>query len=294
MTSWKGKSQANTVGYKIFVFLIRTFGLRVCYFVLRFVASYYFFFSLHSSRPVYYFYRQRMKFGRLKSIRLLYTNYYRFGQTLLDKVAVMSQSEAKFSFDFTGEENLHKMVEEGKGGILLSAHVGNWEAAGHMLKRLKTRINILMYDGEDEKIKKYMDEVTGVRNFNIIYVKQDLSHIYKINQALASNELVCMHADRFLEGNKTISCELFQEQALFPEGPFLLSLKLKVPVAFVHSFKESSTHYHFYSTELKYFYAEKGATVISILEEYAANLEEMLKIYPEQWFNYYNFWNKKS
>ncbi len=293
MPSWKGKSQANTLGYKIFVFLIRTFGLRFCYFVLRFVASYYFFFSLHSSRPVYYFYRKRLGYGFLKSIVLLYTNYYRFGQTLLDKVAVMSQVKTDFTFDFTGEENLHEMVSQKKGGILLSAHVGNWEAAGHMLKRLKTRINILMYDGEDARIKKYLDEVTGERNFNIIYVKNDLSHIYKINQALSANEIVCMHADRFLAGNKTLSCELFGEEALFPEGPFLLSLKLKVPVAFVHAFKESASHYHFYSTELKYFYADKGDTVNSILKQYASNLEEMLRIYPEQWFNYYNFWQKK-
>lgn len=205
----------------------------------------------------------------------------------------MSLAKTNFTFDFTGEENLHKIVAEKKGGILLSAHVGNWEAAGHMLKRLKTRINILMYDGEHAKIKKYMDEVTGERNFNIIYVKKDLSHIYKINQALSANEIVCMHADRFLEGNKTIITEIFGEPAHFPEGPFLLSLKLKVPVAFVHSFKESSTHYHFYSTELKYFYAEKGATVNSILKEYVENLEEKVRLYPEQWFNYYNFWSKK-
>ncbi len=292
MTSWKGKSRASIIGYKIFVVLIRTFGLRFCYFILRFVASYYFFFSLHSSKPVFRFYRQRLKFGRFKSIRLLFTNYYRFGQTLLDKVAVMAGVKTNFTFEFDGEENLHKMVEQKKGGILLSAHVGNWDTAGHMLDRLKTKINVLMYDGEDAKIKKYLDEVTGKKNFNVIYVKPDLSHIYQINHALAANEIVCMHADRFLQGNKTLSCEFFGEEALFPEGPFLLSLKLKVPVAFVHSFKESSKHYHFYSTELKYFYQEKGETMNSILQEYVANFEKMVQRYPEQWFNYYNFWTK--
>ncbi|MBP6335669.1 MAG: lipid A biosynthesis acyltransferase, partial [Bacteroidia bacterium] len=102
MTSWKGKSRASIIGYKIFVVLIRTFGLRFCYFILRFVASYYFFFSLHSSKPVFRFYRQRLKFGRCKSIRLLFTNYYRFGQTLLDKVAVMAGVKTNFTFEFDG------------------------------------------------------------------------------------------------------------------------------------------------------------------------------------------------
>jgi len=292
MPSWQGRSKANTLGYKIFVGLIRVAGLRLCYLFLHPVAFYYFIFSRSSSKPVWYFYRHRMNFGRLKSISYLYKNYYRFGQTLIDKIALMAGIKTDFSFEFDGEENLHRMAAQGSGGILLSAHVGNWEAAGHMLKRLNTRIHIVMYDGEDEKIKEYLNKVTGEKKFNVIYVRNDLSHIYSISQALANKEIVCMHADRFLEGHKTADALFLGEPARFPEGPFLLSLKLKVPVAFVHSFKAGFAHYHFYSTELKYFYPEKGDTVQGVLKQFVLDLEEKIRLYPEQWFNYYNFWQQ--
>jgi predicted LPLAT superfamily acyltransferase len=29
-----------------------------------------------------------------------------------------------------------------------------------------------------------------------------------------------------------------------------------------------------------------------MLDEFAAEMEEKVKLYPEQWFNYYNFWEK--
>ena len=149
-----------------------------------------------------------------------------------------------------------------------------------------------MYDGENAQIKNYLDSVKGEKAFNIIYVKNDLSHIYKINEALGASEIVCMHADRFLPGNRTLSCNFLGAEAKFPEGPFLLAFKLKVPVAYVHSFKESGTHYHFYSTKIKYFYASKEDTIQSILNDFALDLEKMIQRYPKQWFNYYDFWEK--
>ena len=109
----------------------------------------------------------------------------------------MSGIKNKFSFHFDGVENLHKIAALEKGGILLSAHIGNWDVAGHLFKDLETPINIVLYDGEHEQIKEYLEGITGKRTMSIIVIKNDLSHIYKISEALSKNELVCMHADRF-------------------------------------------------------------------------------------------------
>ncbi|HAD34385.1 MAG TPA: lipid A biosynthesis acyltransferase, partial [Chitinophagaceae bacterium] len=98
-----------------------------------------------------------------------------------------------------GVHHLENMVKQDKGGLLVSAHLGNWEAAGHLLKRLNTRIHIVMYDGEHEKIKAYLDKVRE-RSFNVIVIKNDISHIYEINEAFKRNEFVCIHADRFVKG----------------------------------------------------------------------------------------------
>ena len=120
MPQWQGKSKGTPLGYRIFVFIIKVFGVNIAYFVLRFVAFYYFLFSWNSTRHIYRYFRERHKYGVLTSIVKIYRNYYVFGQTLLDKVVVMAGIENKFTYDFDGEENLREIVRGGKGGILLS------------------------------------------------------------------------------------------------------------------------------------------------------------------------------
>jgi predicted LPLAT superfamily acyltransferase len=294
MPQWEGKSKGNKLGYKIFVYVVRTFGVLPAYLLLRFVAGYYFLFSRKSSRFSYQFFRYRLKYSWLRSILSIYRNYYVFGQTLLDKIIVMAGIDNKFTYDFDGEDNLRKIVEAGKGGILLSAHVGNWEAAGHLLRRLNTRINVVMFDAEHEQIKNYLSEVTGGRNFNVIVIKNDLSHVYAIGEALGRNELICLHADRFLEGNKIMTMTFLGKEANFPAGPFLLAAGFKVPVSVVFAFKDSSTHYHFFGSplQMRSEAQSKHGFSNSLCAFFVQELEEKVKRYPTQWFNYYNFWQQ--
>lgn len=291
MPSWQGKSRGTPFGYRIFVSILRYFGVKPAYLLLRAVVVYYFLFSFRASKLIFHYFHRKLHYGRRRSLGLLYKNYYRLGQTIIDKVVIMSGIPNKFSFNFDGEENLRKITAMQKGGLLLSAHLGNWEIAGHLLKRLNTRINVVMYDGEHQQIKKYLDGVTGQRNMQVIVIKEDLSHIYAISEALKNNELVCIHADRFVEGNKTMTCNFLDAPARFPAGPFVLAATFKVPLSFVFAFKETDTHYHLYAGEIKeYKTLSKEAMMQQLLQEFAAAMEEKAKIYPEQWFNYYDFW----
>ena len=159
MSSWSGKSKGSVLGYKIFVFAIEKTGLRAAYFILRFVSFYYFLFSWKTSSCLFYYFRKRLHYGPVKSILRIYSNYYLLGQTLIDKIAVLAGYKTKFTFTIQGEEYLTQMVKANKGGILISAHIGNWELAGHVLRGIAAKVNIVMYEGEHTAIKKYMDSI---------------------------------------------------------------------------------------------------------------------------------------
>ncbi|HYG02541.1 MAG TPA: lipid A biosynthesis acyltransferase [Chryseosolibacter sp.] len=294
MPEWQGKSRGTKFGYRIFVFVCSHVGIQPAYLLLRFVAFYFFCFGGESSKFIYQYFRHRLGYSWTKAISSIYINYYRFGQTLLDKIVVMAGIEARFTYHFDGEENLIDIVKCKKGGILLSAHVGNWEVAGHFLQRLNTEIHVVMFDAEHEQIKNYLEEVAGKRKFNVIVVREDFSHVYAIGEALQKNQLVCMHADRFVQNNKTTRRMLLNESALLPMGPFLLAATFNVPVSIVFAFKETDTHYHFFGSkpinkdesETKMSYANR------LLDLFVAEVETKVRRYPEQWFNYYNFWKQ--
>ena len=296
MPSWKGKTRGGVSGYKIFIFILRYFGLKPAYFLLRFVALYFFFFSPRERKAMFQYFHRILHYSATKSLVSIYKNYFKLGEILLDKIALLAGFSAKFSFDFQGEEYLHQIVEEGNGGLLISAHVGNWEIAGQLLDRLKTRVNIVMLEAEHERIKDMLDEVMTKKNMNIIPIKEDYTHLIKISSALQNNELVAIHGDRFMPGSKKMLADFMGKPAYFPTGPFYLANKFNKPVIFVAAMKETKTHYHFYASKPKLYSHQPGIKKRDVqlkimIGDYIRELELIIKKYPVQWFNYYYFWS---
>jgi predicted LPLAT superfamily acyltransferase len=294
VASWKGQTRGNLLGYKIFVALLKNFGLKPAYFLLRFVALYFFLFSPTSFRHIFGVYRRRLKFGFFKSVLYVYRNYYIFGQVLLDKTATLAGFRSEFTFDFEGEEYLRKMAAGNTGCLLISAHLGNFEMAGHMLERLDARVNIIMLDAEYQRIKNYLSSITQ-KSFHVIAIREDNSHVYEINTALENKEVLCIHGDRFLEGSKTLEIDFLGKKARFPTGPFYLAMKYGIPVSFVFAMKEKKSHYHFYATPPKHYLQQgnmmrRDEMLKNIIQDYIIQMEQKLRQYPEQWFNYYDFW----
>jgi predicted LPLAT superfamily acyltransferase len=290
MAQWDGKSKGTVLGYKIFVFFIKKMGIQVSYFVLYFVASYYFLFLKKSNQAIFYYFKERLGYSYFKSKKMVFKSYYTFGQTILDKISISAGMRNKFTYEFDGVEILKKLLQEKKGGVLISAHIGNFEIAEHFFSEIDVdfQINLVTTDLEHSAIKNYLEKISKKSSIKLILIKDDLSHIFEINAALARNELVCFTGDRYFEGVKSLSEKLLGEEANFPAGPFLIASRLKVPVVFVYVMKEPNLHYHLYTREAQVNHRDEKA----LLKEYAQSLESMLKKYPLQWFNYFDFWNK--
>lgn len=291
MAEWKGKSKGTPLGYQFFVVVLKYFGVYPAYFFLYFVVLYYYFFSWETSKHIYNFFRQRIGYGVSKSVFKVYKNYHLLGQMLIDKVAITA-GLSKITSESFGADNMREMVNQKRGGILLGAHLGNWEIAGHFLMGYGDTINILVFDREHEQIKQYLENVTGGRKFKFIPIKDDLSHIYDIGEALGRNEIIATTADRFLSGTRTVPAKFFGETAHFPQGIFQIIKTFRAPYSFVYGVKKSVQHYNFYCRPHRD--VTKETTVEMIVEDYVRDLEGMVKENPDQWFNYYDFWKKPN
>jgi predicted LPLAT superfamily acyltransferase len=291
MAEWKGKSKGTPLGYRFFVVILRYLGVYPAYFFLYFVVLYYFLFSWETTGHIYRFFRNRIGYSAGKSIVNVYKNYHLLGQMLIDKVAIMA-GLSKITSESFGAENLKKIVAEKKGGILLGAHLGNWEIAGHYLMGYGDTINILLYDREQEQIKQYLENVTGGRKFKFIAIKDDLSHIYEIGEALGRNEIIATTADRYLAGTRTVPAMFLGEAAQFPQGVFQIIKTFRAPYTFVYGVKKKAQHYHFFCRPHRT--VTKETTIEMLVEDYVRDLEGMVKQTPEQWFNYFDFWKKPN
>lgn len=291
MAKWDGKSRGSLLGYKIFVNSIKFFGVRFAYTILFFVASYYFLFLKKSNQSIFYYLNKRLGYSYWKAKLAIFKSYYVFGQTLIDKTAITAGQRDQFTYEFDGVEILKELLAEKKGGVLISAHVGNFEIAEYFFAEIDfdCQINLVTTDREHTIIKEYLESISEKKSsIKFIIVKDDMSHIFDINNALSNNELICFTGDRYFEGTKFIEGSLLNETAKFPAGPFLIGSRLNVPVVFVYVMKEPKLHYHLYARRA-YF---KQRNSQDLLNEYTKSVEGILEKYPLQWFNYFDFWDK--
>lgn len=286
---WDGKSRGTVFGFKVFVFFIKNFGIRAAYALMHLPIPYFCFFSRKNVRGLFYYFRKRQQYSWLKSSVSIYKGYYQFGQTLIDKVAIQSGLQHKYTYEFDGIQNLQETLALQKGGILISAHVGNFELAQYFFEELdqKATISIVITDQDHKNIKEYLGSVVGRKQNNFIIVKDDMSHIFEINAALAQNKIICISGDRYMDITKTIEAPLLGKKAKFPVGPFHLATRLKVPVLFVYVMREPKKHYHLYARKVEVAYRD----VNGLLTNYTQSLEQIIDKYPLQWFNFYDFWD---
>ncbi len=287
MNTWDGKSKGTVLGYKIFVSIIRKAGVKPAYLLLFFVASYYFLFL--DNQSIYYYFRKRLGYSAWKARAAVFKSYFTFGQTIIDKVAISAGLRDQFTYEFDGVELLKETLAAKKGAVLISAHMGNFEIAEYFFSEidLDFQINLVTIDQEDTAIKAYLERIKKP-SVKLILIKEDMSHIFEINEALSKNEVVCFTGDRYVQGSKFLEDELLGETARFPAGPFMIASRLGVPVIYVYVMKEDNLHYHLYAREAKV----KHRDAKGLLRSYTDHLQQMIEKYPLQWFNYFDFWSK--
>jgi len=292
MTNWKGKSRGNVLGYRIFMWSLTRLGLNFAYFLLRFVSAYFVFASGKAFRSSYYFFHVRLGQNGIRAVISIFRNYYLFGQVLIDKTVVLSGMKHRIRFVLEGKEHLYSMQN---GGILISGHIGSWEVGGKALDFLDKKINLVVFDAEHEAISRYMEGVLTERNVSFIKIRDGLSHMIEIKEALARKEIIALHGDRFLDGSQTVRLGFLGEEASFPTAPWHIASYFDVPVSYVFSIKESRYQYRFYASPLKTVPSlknpmKRAERVTGSIQEYVSGLEQMTRKYPHQWYNFYQFW----
>lgn len=286
--AWRGGTDGTKWMHRNLVRIVRHVPLRLMYgFVAVFVVPFYFLFS-KGYKPIYHYFNQRLGYRPAKAFFGVYRNFCRFSQVILDRFYMFGGGK----FDVQVEKyHLYQELAEGEPGfMILSAHVGNYELAGFSLVATKKRFNALAFGEEAEAIMENRERLFAGTNINIIPVKDDLSHLFALNNALDNGESVSFPSDRLLGNQRTVTCEFLGALAHFPMGPFALAAQRDLPVLTVNVMKESVKRYRVYVNRLQKEGTTRGERINAYVRQYVEHLEEVLRKYPEQWFNYYEFW----
>lgn len=257
-----------------------------------FVIPFYMLFAHKGYISMYHFYRNRFGFSPIRSFYYVYKNHFRFGQVVLDRFAFYAGK--KFVFEIENYDMFQEKAKNSDGMLIISSHVGNYELAGYTLKAKDKRFHAVVFSGEAEMIMKNRYKFLSGNNIEMIPVKDDMSHIFIINNALREGEVVSIPGDRIFGSPRYLECDFFGSKAKLPLGPFVLAVQRNVPAIAIFVMKTSTMKYRIYIRQLTIDDSscknnkEKEA---NLAQKFANTMEEIVRLHPTQWFNYYEFWN---
>ncbi len=293
--SWTGRRRGGVAGNWAFTALVRSGGLWPAYALLAFVAAYFVAFA-PAARRASAAYRRRIGFRQGSWPSRLwgaYCHFFRFGQILLDRYAFASGHADWFRFEFIGEAHVRSALARGKGVILISAHCGNWEAAGHFLRALDVPVNIVGYEGERADIRSVYERAGSDRLLNLVNADGSLETVAVITAALRRGEVVAMLADRLLDESGVV-VPFLGAPARFPGGPYVLAALSGAPLIHAFAMREGMRRYRVVGYPPEEVLAPDEGGCREAVREHArrfvARLESVLREHPLQWHNFFDFW----
>ncbi len=196
-----------------------------------------------------------------------------------------------------GEEHLVEALKRGKGTICITPHLGNWELGGYVLASKGYPVNILTLKEGSRYLHQYEERVRRGIGINTIYVDpsaQPNLAIVEMARRLRENQIIALIADRMV-GDQCIEVEFFGRPTKFPVGPALLAMETGASMIPVFVILEKGMRYWGIIEKPIIFpnpVQDKGESLRGVMGKIAESFEAMISRYPDQWYNFFPYWDE--
>ena len=194
---------------------------------------------------------------------------------------------------FQGKEHIDQDLSLGKGGVILTAHLGNWEMGGVFLTLMDYPLNVITAQDVEARLHNYRIRLRQVQRIKVITLNDTLSSSLAVLNALKANELVAHLGDRDLFG-KGIPVRFFGQTVFFPIGPALLahlSEAALIPTFVLLGPKDKYLCRAEPPIELQRSGNRDGDLAVNT-QRIATLTEKFIRSYPDQWYTFYDYFSK--
>ena len=294
---WTFKKRLEALGHGFFYLTMRCLGQLGAYVMLVPVVMVYVLFSRGIHRCTGPYIGRRFP-GHSKVRQWFDTlrNILAFGQVLVDR-GWMGMKAGSLQGEIIGYDRLLELINKGKGAVLLTAHVGNWQSALSRLEKLPVRVHALMRYDQAAVAKHYFDlgDKRGRPPFEIINIDGPFGGMIEATAALQRGELVTIMGDRLVKGS-SVTVDFLGSPVRFPDAAYALASMVAVPVVVVLAAKTGRKTYQLrvwdvFNPEFED-RSKRNDMLAKHAKKFAGILERYLKKYPYQWYNFFDIWQQ--
>ena len=219
-----------------------------------------------------------MQVGVTRARSIVRGSYANLGRSVAEFSRMPRHPEITDNVVVHGEENLKAALAAGKGAILLSAHMGNWELGAATLARRGFPVNAIGADQRDERVTKLVTEIREACGVRTVSKGFDLKAAFR---CLKSGEALAVLIDQDAKSHGVVA-PFLGLPASTPYGPVKMAQRIGSAVLPVFMVRRGTGAFHDLNIlpPLAFLCEDNMEMNVTLCNNI---LSEWILKYPEQW-----------
>ena len=239
----------------------------------------------------------RRALGREPGMIARFRHVFAFSTMLLDRIFFLAGRTEGYRFEADGVAALEATLAEGRGVILLGAHLGSFEALRAFGRNAPVPVRMMMHHAKHGGVSRRLERLDP--DFAAAVIRLGTPEaMLAAREALARGEILGILADRApdptLAPERMLRVPFLGAPAAFPTGPFRLAGALGAPVLLFFGpcigKRRYALHFEPFATRIDLPRAGREAALARSIGAYADRLGAMARAHPYQWFNFHDVW----
>lgn len=295
------QENTSTLGIRVLLGIFRLGG-RALFHLSLWPVVVFFWLTVSRSRNASRAYLQQMARFTGTSVPFLGSlrHLMRFSDTILDKILAVSGS---FGPQDLNVVNADEILNDARGGIIVTAHTGCVELCQAMSETQQTRrrLHVLVHTVHAVRFNNLIRKINPQFAVNHIEVTSiGPQTAVELSSFIERGDWIVIVADRTPIGSSsTINISFLGKKAPFAAGPFILAHVLECPAWSMICTRETSpasraryrVEFSKISEPRPVSRHERNAAIAEMAERWVKTLERALTASPLDWFNFFDFWH---
>jgi len=208
------------------------------------------------------------------------------------KYAYMSDEEIKAKVIVEGKEYLDEALSSGRGLMMFTGHIGNWEILSHIPQVLGIQFCIMADIRKDARLESIINEMRTRFGVTILPPKGKALMLIK---ELKKGKTIGMIIDQRGKSRDGLLCDVLGLPAVTNPGPAFLALKGNALVMPVYTVKWGGVHRICITKAVIASAFGEGDEAIQRLSDFMQSfIASVVKQYPDQWFWLHSRWIRRK
>jgi KDO2-lipid IV(A) lauroyltransferase len=180
---------------------------------------------------------------------------------------------------------------QGKGVIMVTGHLGNWELGGAYIAARGVPVEAVARQMSNPLFDSYLTRTRERVGISVVY---DGDAVRRTPRALRDNHGVAFVSDQGVLGLASTYVPFFGRPAKTPRGPAVFALRFGVPMVFGVALRKPDGRYRLSFERIPV--EDTGARerdVDDLVARYTATLERWVRKAPEQYFWHHRRWRRQ-